>query len=75
LSQCRSGDGVGAASADPAFQAKLDELADKNTAGGLSAEEQALFDLYLAALSVLTVLQSQARILLEAAGSEARAER
>ena len=33
-----------------------------------SAEEHALYDLYLAALSVLTVLQSQARVLLRGGG-------
>ena len=54
--------------ADPAFQATLDDLADKNTAGVLSAAEQAQYDLYLAALSVLTVLQTQARVLLRGGG-------
>jgi len=47
--------------ADEEFQARLDELADKNTAGALSPEEGAEYDLYLSALSVVTVLQSQAR--------------
>jgi hypothetical protein len=42
--------------ADPQFQARLDELADKNTAGQLTPEEREEYDLYLSALSVLSAL-------------------
>jgi len=52
--------------ADRTFQTRLDELADKNTAGQLTPEELQEYDLYLSALSVLTVLQSKARLLLKA---------
>jgi len=51
--------------ADSTFQARLDELADRNTAGQLTPEERQEYDLYLSALSVLTVLQSKARLLLK----------
>jgi len=50
--------------ADPSFQARLDELADKNTENQLSPEEREQYDLYLSAISVITVLQSKARMTL-----------
>jgi hypothetical protein len=55
--------------ADPEFQNRLDELADKSTSGQLTAQEQAEYDLYLAAISVVTVLQSMSRTLLKTAGN------
>jgi len=55
--------------ADSQFQARLDELADKNTAGLLTPDERAEYDLYLSALSVVTVLQSMARMRLKAIGN------
>ena len=54
--------------ADPQFQARLDELADKNTQGQLSSEERAEYDIYLTAISVVTVLQSKARLRLATRG-------
>jgi hypothetical protein len=50
--------------ADPSIQARLDELADKNTENRLSPEEREQYDLYLSAISVITVLQSKARMIL-----------
>jgi hypothetical protein len=55
--------------ADSQFQARLDELADKNTAGLLTPDERAEYDLYLSAMSVVTVLQSMARMRLKATGN------
>lgn len=52
--------------ADAQFQGRLDELADKNTAGRLTDEERQEYDLYLPAISVVTVLQAKARMLLKA---------
>ena len=54
--------------ADAEVQARLDELADKNTEGQLSADERAEYDMLLAALSVVTVLQAKARVLLNSTG-------
>lgn len=51
--------------ADPEVQAQLDEFADKNTAGRLTPEERVEYDMLLSALSVVTVLQSKARMLLK----------
>ena len=50
------------ASAD--VQARLDELADKSTEGQLSAEERAEYETAVAAIEFISVLQSQARRLL-----------
>jgi len=52
--------------ADPSFQARLDELAEKNTENGLTSEEREQYDLYLSAISVIMVLQSKARMILKA---------
>jgi hypothetical protein len=52
--------------ADQEFQERLDELADKNTSGLLTEQERAEYNLYLAAISVVTVLQSKSRTLLKA---------
>ena len=40
--------------ADPSFQTRLDELADKNTENRLSPDEREQYDLYLSAISVIT---------------------
>jgi len=47
--------------ADPSIQARLDELADKNTENRLTPDEREQYDLYLSAISIITVLQSKAR--------------
>lgn len=52
--------------ADSKFPSRLDELAYKNTEGRLTTEELAELDLYLSAISVVTILQSQARMQLRA---------
>ncbi len=52
--------------ADPSIQARLDELADKNTENRLTPDEREQYDLYLSAISVITVLQSKARMILKA---------
>jgi hypothetical protein len=55
--------------ADPSIQARLDELADKNTENRLTKDEREQYDLYLSAFSVITVLQSKARMILKATTS------
>lgn len=55
--------------ADPSIQARLDELADKNTENRLTPDEREQYDLYLSAISVITVLQSKARMILKAAAN------
>ncbi len=55
--------------ADPSFQARLDELAEKNTESQLTPEEREQYDLYLSAISVITVLQSKARMILKTAAN------
>jgi hypothetical protein len=54
---------------DPSIQARLDELADKNTENRLTPDEREQYDLYLSAISVITVLQSKARVILKAAAN------
>ena len=51
--------------ADPSIQARLDELADKNTENRLTPDEREQYDLYLSAISIITVLQSKARMILQ----------
>lgn len=46
---------------DPSTQARLDELADKSTAGELTEEERAEYEASVHALDFLAVLQAQAR--------------
>lgn len=50
--------------ADPETQARLDELANKNTEGLLSEEELAEYETYVHAINFISILQSQARRLL-----------
>lgn len=47
--------------ADPEFQARLDELADKCTEGQLTDQERAEYESYIRALDVIAVLQAKAR--------------
>jgi hypothetical protein len=46
--------------ADPAMQARLDELADKSTEGTLTAEEQIEYQTYVHAIDFIAILQTQA---------------
>jgi hypothetical protein len=50
--------------ADPAVQARLEELADKCTEGQLSAEEHAEYEVSVRAIEYIGVLQAKARHLL-----------
>jgi hypothetical protein len=52
--------------ADNDLQTRLDELADKNTGGTITASELAEYDDYLRATEVLGVLQAKARLALAA---------
>jgi len=50
--------------ADPAVQARIDELADKCNEGTITPEEMAEYDAYIQAMDVVAVLQKQARTLI-----------
>ena len=50
--------------ADPTVQKRVDELADKSTAGTLLPEERTEYEAYVAASAFIAVLQSKARIIL-----------
>ncbi len=50
--------------ADPALQARLEELADKCTEGQLSGEGRAEYETYVRAIEFIAVLQAKARQLL-----------
>jgi len=52
--------------ADAQAQARIDELADRNTAGMLSAGERAEYEAYIAASSVIAILQINAQQILTA---------
>ena len=54
--------------ADKDLQARLDELADKNTEGVITPEELAEYDEYLRAAEVIAVLQAKARVALTRSG-------
>jgi len=60
--------------ADPSVQARLDELADKNTENRLTPEEREQYDLYLSVISIITVLQSKARMILKAATTDGHSD-
>ncbi|MEK7270742.1 MAG: hypothetical protein AAB215_07380 [Planctomycetota bacterium] len=49
--------------ADPAAQARLDELADKCTEGTLTPEEKDQYETYVKAIDFISVLQAKARTL------------
>jgi hypothetical protein len=50
--------------ADPEAQARIDELADKNTAGTMTSEELAAYETYVRAIEIVAVLQAKARAML-----------
>lgn len=50
--------------ADSAAQARIDELAAAGSEGGLSPEDRAEYEAYVAANSFIAILQSKARALL-----------
>ena len=50
--------------ADAETQARLDELADRASEGGLTFREKAEYDTYLEAFHFITILQAKARRLL-----------
>ena len=50
--------------AEPAIQARLDNLAEKSNEGRLSSEERFEYEKYLEAFHLITILQSKARQLL-----------
>ena len=52
--------------ADPADQARLDELAEKANEGSLSTEERAEYEKFRAVFHMITLLQSKARRFLDA---------
>ena len=49
---------------DSATQARLEDLAEKANEGQLSTEEAALYDRYLEAYHLVTILQAKARAFL-----------
>lgn len=51
--------------ADAAAQARLDELAEKNSSATISAEERAEYDALVIAGNVIAVLQAKARSVLQ----------
>jgi hypothetical protein len=53
--------------ADPQIQKHLDDLADKNSEGKLTPEEDAEYEAYVEALDVIAILQAKARKVLKAA--------
>jgi uncharacterized protein YnzC (UPF0291/DUF896 family) len=50
--------------ADPAVQARIEELAEKCNEGTITPEEIAEYDAYIQAMDVVAVLQKKARNLL-----------
>lgn len=52
--------------ADTAAQNRMDELADKQNEGQLTAEEQAEYEAYISVANLLAVLQAKARHYLHA---------
>ena len=50
--------------ADPAVQARIEELAEKSNEGTITPEEIAEYDAYIQALDVVAVLQKKARNLI-----------
>ena len=54
--------------AGPDLQVRVDELADKNTEGTITAEELAEYDEYLAFANVIAALQPRAKAVLSPHG-------
>lgn len=52
--------------ADPVAQARVEELAQKSTAGRLTASERAQYQTYVSAGTFIAILQSKARRILAA---------
>jgi len=50
--------------ADPAVQARIEDLADKCNEGTITPEETAEYDAYIQAMDVVAVLQKKARTLI-----------
>ena len=50
--------------ADPAVQARIEELAEKCNEGTITTEEMAEYDAYIQAMDVVAVLQKKARTLI-----------
>ena len=50
------------------MQARIDELAEKNTEGEITEEELAEYDSYIHAIDFIAVLQAQARLVLTKTG-------
>ena len=50
--------------ADPAVQARIEELAEKSNEGTKTPEEMAEYEAYIQAMDVVAVLQKQARTLI-----------
>lgn len=50
--------------ADPAAQARIDELADKCTEGELTADERLEYQAYVDAITFISILQVKARAML-----------
>jgi hypothetical protein len=59
---------IAALRADPRLQQRLDELAEKNAKGKLTAQDEAEYEAYVEALDVIAVLQAKARQALKVAG-------
>lgn len=55
--------------ADADVQARIDELADKCTAGELTDEERREYDSYIQAIDFISIMQSKARQVLQRNGS------
>ena len=50
--------------ADPAVQARIEELAERCNEGTITPEEMAEYDAYIQAMDVIAVLQKKARTLI-----------
>ena len=55
--------------ADPAVQARLEDLADKSTQDSLSEDERTEYETHIHAIDFIAVLQSQARRILTHPGA------
>lgn len=53
--------------ASPELQERLDELADKNSAGELSGQELETYESYVRGLNFVGILQARARAILKSA--------
>jgi len=59
---------IAALRANPETQLRLDELAEKNSEGTITPQEEAEYSAYVEALDVIAILQAKARKSLKAAG-------